>query len=110
MSTRQWRPRSPASRTSWTTCRSRSSYTIVITATPQQYDWDFGDGEHTFNGAQQDVTHTYANTGTAHVTITWTGTFVIDGGARRDVIGTATTTGPGTPLHVKQARAELVTG
>lgn len=87
-------------------------HTVVITATPQQYDWDFGDGEHTMNGGQQDVTHIYANTGTvtAHVTITWTGTFTIDGGATRDVLGTATTTGPGTPLQVKQARAELITG
>ncbi len=85
---------------------------VVITANPQQYDWDFGDGERTLNGGRQDVTNIYANTGkvTAHVTITWTGTFTIDGGASRDVLGTATTTGPGTPLQIKQARAELITG
>jgi hypothetical protein len=33
----------------------------------------------------------------------------VDVGAARPVIGTAITTGSGTPLQVKQARVELVT-
>ncbi|MCW2598659.1 MAG: hypothetical protein JWM02_488, partial [Frankiales bacterium] len=57
-----------------------------------------------------DVIHRYADTGSVapYVVITWTGTFTVDGGQQRDVFGTAQTTGPGTPLQVKQARAELV--
>lgn len=91
-------------------------HTVVITATPSQYDWYFGDGTDALDagpGAKDtlDVSHTYKRTGklAPYVVITWTGTFTVDGGAPQPVIGTATTTGPGTPLQVKQARAELVT-
>lgn len=57
------------------------------------------------------VSHTYRRTGalSGTLTVTWTGTFTIDGGAARDVFGTAETTSLPTPLQVKQARAELVT-
>lgn len=91
-------------------------YTVVITAEPAQYDWYFGDGDTMIDGGPGakdtlDVNHTYTRTGqrAPYVVITWTGTFTVDGGAARPVIGTATTTGAGTPLQVKQARAELVT-
>ena len=90
-------------------------HAVVVTATPAQYDWYFGDGESLLdggNGSAGDVLHTYAKKGLVdpYVVITWSGTFTIDGGASRAVFGTAQTTGPGTDLQVKQARAELVGG
>lgn len=91
-------------------------HAVVVTAIPKSYDWYFGDGTSALDagpGARgtKDVHHTYQDTGgvAAHVVITWTGTFTVDGGAPITVFGTAQTTGPGTPLQVKQARAELVT-
>jgi hypothetical protein len=92
-------------------------HTVVVTATPKQFDWYFGDGASAEDAgpgqaSDSDVTHTYQDTGavTAHVEITWTGTFTVDGGAPRAVLGTARTVGPGTALQVKQARAELIGG
>ena len=91
--------------------------TVVVTAIPQSYDWYFGDGTSALDAGpgqpdQSDVRHTYRRSGSVapYVVITWTGTFTVDGGAQQAVVGTAQTTGPGTPLQVKQARAELVTG
>ena len=89
---------------------------VVLTAHPEQFDWYFGDGSSALDAGpgqadDSDVTHTYTDTGKVrpYVVITWSGTFTVDGGAARDVQGTAQTTGPGTDLQVKQARAELVT-
>jgi hypothetical protein len=91
-------------------------HTVVVTAIPSRYDWYFGDGTTALDagpGAKDtlDVSHTYSRRGSVapYVVITWTGTFTVDGGTPQPVIGTATTTGPGTALQVKQARAELVT-
>jgi hypothetical protein len=88
---------------------------VVVTAKPEQFDWYFGDGASAMNagpGRQgtTDVEHSYTDKGLVkpYVVITWSGTFTVDGGAPLDVIGTATTTGDGTPLQVKEARAELV--
>ncbi len=88
---------------------------VTVTAIPQSYDWYFGDGTRELNGGAgrqgtQDVSHSYRDTGKVgpYVVITWRGTFTVDGGATQDVIGTAQTTSPATPLQVKQARAELV--
>lgn len=90
--------------------------TIRVTGHPQSYDWDFGDGtvlRDAGPGAKDglDVAHTYRRTGgvTVSLTVTWTGTFTVDGGPPRDVFGTAQTTSLPSPLRVKQARAELVT-
>ncbi len=92
-------------------------HTVVVTATPKQYDWYFGDGRRAVDAGpgqpdSSDVSHRYAEPGAVspYVVITWTGTFTVDGGQQRDVFGTAQTTGDGTPLEVKQARAELVSG
>ena len=89
---------------------------VVITARPQSYDWFFGDGQSALDvgpgqARDSDVRHVYGVTGTmaAYVVITWSGTFTVEGGRVQQVFGTARTTGPGTPLQVKQARAELVT-
>ncbi|MGZ6793893.1 MAG: hypothetical protein ACXVFV_13125, partial [Mycobacteriales bacterium] len=91
-------------------------HTVVVTAHPKTSDWYFGDGTTALDAGpgqptDSDVTHTYTADGTVspYVVVTWTGTFTVDGGAPHDVYGTAQTAGPGTPLQVKQARAELVT-
>jgi hypothetical protein len=91
-------------------------HTVVVTAKPKQYDWYFGDGSSALDAGPgqahaSDVVHTYPTNGAVspYVVITWTGTFTVDGGPSQAVFGTAQTTGPGTPLQVKQARAELVT-
>jgi hypothetical protein len=84
---------------------------VVITAIPKRYDWYFGDGATTADGTAGPLSHSYGKSGAVgpYVAITWTGTFTVDGGAQRDVFGTALTTGNATPLQVKEARAELVT-
>jgi hypothetical protein len=88
---------------------------VLVTAYPKRYDWYFGDGTVAVDAGPgqsdaSDVSHRYTRTGSVApcVVITWTGTFTVDGGPSRAVFGTARTTGPGTPLQVKQARAELV--
>ena len=88
---------------------------VVVTAKPEQFDWYFGDGATALNAGPgsrgtTDVAHTYTAKGLVkpYLVITWSGTFTVDGGAPLDVIGTATTTGDGTPLQVKEARAQLV--
>ncbi|MFN2538541.1 MAG: hypothetical protein ABR549_10380 [Mycobacteriales bacterium] len=90
---------------------------VVVTAKPERFDWYFGDGTTALNAGPgrrgtTDVEHTYRDKGTVkpYVVITWSGTFTVDGGAALDVIGTATTTGDGTRLQVKEARAQLVGG
>ncbi|MCU1599437.1 MAG: hypothetical protein JWO22_146 [Frankiales bacterium] len=90
-------------------------HTVVVTAKPEHFDWYFGDGGQLLDGGrgregETDVSHTYEEKGTVrpYVVITWSGTFTVDGGAAIDVIGTATTTGDGTPLQVKEAHAQLV--
>ena len=89
---------------------------VVITARPQSYDWFFGDGQSALDvgpgqARDSEVRHVYGATGLVapYVVITWSGTFTVDGGPVQQVFGTARTTGPGTALQVKQARAELVT-
>jgi hypothetical protein len=88
---------------------------VVVTATPVSYEWLFGDGSSLrtegpgASGTLQ-VSHTYRETGVlgARVVVTWSGSYTVDGGAPRAVVGTARTTGPVTRLQVVQARAELV--
>jgi hypothetical protein len=90
-------------------------HTVVVTAKPERYDWYFGDGTAAIDAGpgrqgETGVAHTYEDTGVVrpYVVITWSGRFTVDGGAPLDVIGTATTTGDGTPLRVKEAHAQLV--
>jgi hypothetical protein len=106
----------------WTDARTYSlapvqllGHRVVVTAKPERFDWYFGDGMSAPDAGpgrsgSTDVAHAYSDTGTVnpYVVITWSGTFTVDGGAPLDVIGTATTTGDGTPLQVKEARAQLV--
>jgi hypothetical protein len=88
---------------------------VVVTATPESYDWYFGDGAKALDagpGRQGalDVSHTYDGAADVrpNVVITWSGTYTVDGAGPYPVIGTAVTTGPGTPLEVREAKAQLV--
>jgi hypothetical protein len=88
---------------------------VDIVVTPSSYDWSFGDGSHLQTSTpgtprQKEVTHIYRGAASVavSVTITWTGTYAIDGGQPLPITGTATTTGPAVPLRVATARSELV--
>ncbi|MCW2605309.1 MAG: uncharacterized protein JWO60_2 [Frankiales bacterium] len=88
---------------------------VVITVTPEEYRWQFGDGGSlttTVPGRplKKDVTHVYTKAGAygASVTISWSGTFTIDGGEPITIRGRATTTGPETPIRILTAQSELV--
>ncbi|MCW2708845.1 MAG: hypothetical protein JWM22_2687 [Frankiales bacterium] len=90
-------------------------HAVVVTAKPERFDWYFGDGGTAMGAGPgrhgtTEVEHTYTHKGMVrpYVVITWSGTYTVDGGAALDVIGTATTTGDGTPLQVKEAKAQLV--
>ncbi|MCW2501394.1 MAG: hypothetical protein JWN87_3070 [Frankiales bacterium] len=88
---------------------------VVVTARPTGWEWFFGDGTRLRTSSPGkrgtvQVGHTYRDTGrvASYVVVTWAGTFTVDGGRPRAVVGTARTTGPRTALQVRQARAELV--
>jgi hypothetical protein len=88
---------------------------VLVTARPTGWEWFFGDGRslRTASPGKRgtvQVGHTYRDTGPVapYVVVTWAGTFTVDGGPARVVVGTARTTGPRTALQVRQARAELV--
>jgi hypothetical protein len=92
-------------------------HSVVVTAIPQRYDWYFGDGTSALDAGpgqpdRSDVRHTYKESGdeAPYVVVTWAGTYSVNGGPSQSVLGTAQTTGPGTPLRVREARAELVAG
>jgi hypothetical protein len=88
---------------------------VLVTARPTGWEWFFGDGRSARTSSPGkrgtvQVGHTYRDTGAVapYVVVTWAGTFTVDGGRPRAVVGTARTTGPRTALQVRQARAELV--
>ena len=84
---------------------------VVITATARQYTWFLGEAEKTTDTPE--VVHTYRapEEPSPYVTITWGGTFTIAGDPTvRAVQGAATTTGPGTPLGVREVRSQYEAG
>jgi len=90
-------------------------FTVAITAEARQFTWHTGDGAGAITsdgpGApypNQTVTHDYTSgTYTTYVTVTWGGTFTVDGSAPVEVGGTTTTDGPPVQLTAVQARAVL---
>jgi hypothetical protein len=100
---------------------------ITLSATVTAVTWNFGDGTTTtddgpgraFLASDHCATltcpdwfgHTYT-TPTPHLTvtatITWTGTYTIDGGVHLSIPGTVTTTPPPIPMTVVQARSVLL--
>ncbi|CAM5784787.1 PKD domain-containing protein OS=Cellulomonas persica OX=76861 GN=CPE01_09840 PE=4 SV=1 [Cellulomonas persica] len=94
-------------------------YGIDVDAYPVEYAWDFGDGTTLVTddpGAPYpafDVTHTYADELTAHVTMTttWKGKYRVDDDPDRewrDIPGTAFTTTTFEPFDVVELRSRLV--
>ncbi len=89
-------------------------FTVDIVATASAFTWNTGDGAEltsTDPGApypDHSVEHDYhSGTYTAGLTVTWTGTFTVDGSAPIDVPGTTTTVGPPVTFDVLQARPVL---
>jgi hypothetical protein len=90
-------------------------FTVAITAEARQFTWHTGDGAGAITsdgpGApypNQTVTHDYTSgTYSTYVTVTWGGTFTVDGSAPVEVGGTTTTDGPPVQLTAVQARAVL---
>ncbi len=84
---------------------------VTITAKAQQYRWFFGDADAATG--RPSVSHVYAKAGgvAPYVVIVWGGTFTIAGDPTvRQVLGTATTTGPGTPIRVREVRSQYEAG
>ncbi|WP_235564736.1 hypothetical protein [Modestobacter sp. Leaf380] len=89
-------------------------FAVVIVAGAQTFTWHTGDGTDLTTsdpGAPypaQTVTHSYSSgTYTANLTVTWGGTFSVDGGAQVAVPGTTTTDGPDVTFAVLEAGAVL---
>lgn len=87
---------------------------VIVTAKADRYDWSMGDGSTYPNagpGAPAPVQHTFRTPGQVGptVTLTWSGTFTVEGLAGTfDILGTASTTGPPADLQVLQSRSQLV--
>jgi hypothetical protein len=99
--------------TEYTFTRSILGRQVEIRATPEEYVFHFGDGtterrSTAPRAGSDDVVHAYARAAQrqAHVVITWSGTYRVEGGPELAVRGTATTTGTPTVVDVREARSE----
>jgi hypothetical protein len=99
---------------------------VAISAHLDRVDWRFGDGASgSSDGPGRPYSdsdpcntvrcpgyygHIYTTTGHPEVTatLTWTGSYRIDGGAAQEIPGTVATDAQPTRLHVVEGRAELV--
>lgn len=90
-------------------------FAVVITAEAREFTWHTGDGGAVVTsdgpGApypNQTVTYDYTSGSyTTFVTVTWGGTFTVNGSAAVEVAGTTTTDGPAVQLTAVEARAVL---
>ncbi len=89
-------------------------FTVVITARATTYTWHTGDGTDltsTDPGApypDQTISHAYrSGTYTSGLTVTWGGSYTVNGGAPADIAGTTTTESDPVTFAVLQARAVL---
>ncbi|MEI4273383.1 hypothetical protein TEK04_16805 [Klenkia sp. LSe6-5] len=90
-------------------------FQVVITAEAREFTWHTGDGGAVVTsegpGApypDQTVTYDYTSgTYDSYLTVTWGGTFTVDGSAPVEVAGTTTTDGPVVQLVAVEARAVL---
>lgn len=90
-------------------------FTVVITATAEQFTWHTGDATGQVVSTDpgrpypdQTVEHPYrSGTYTAYLTVTWGATFSVNGSAPAAVPGTTTTDGPAITFGVLQARPVL---
>ena len=85
---------------------------VTLQITPSSFTWTYGDGSvATTSGPgapypSKEVTHRYPHAHTtvaAHVAVTWTARYSVNGGALQPVDGTVTTTGPDTALRIAEA-------
>lgn len=85
---------------------------VRLQITPSRFTWSYGDGsEQTTSGPgapypSKEVTHRYPHAHTtvaAHVSVTWTAEYSVNGGGLQPVDGTVTTTGPDTGLRIAEA-------
>jgi hypothetical protein len=99
---------------------------VSLDARVETVDWDFGDGASaTTSGPGRPYSdadpcdtvrcpgyfgHIYSDTGHLHVTatITWSGTYRIDGGPVQPIPGSVATEARPTDVHVVESRSELV--
>jgi hypothetical protein len=84
---------------------------VVITATAEQYTWHFDNGETRVSMRPKGyLEYTYRAAGgyDVFVSITWSGTYSVNGGPEQPITGTAEVDGEPTRVEVKQARSELV--
>ena len=90
-------------------------FAVVITAVAQSFTWHTGAGEAVVTsdgpGApypDETVTFDYTSGSySTYLTVTWGGTFTVDGSAPVEVAGTTTTDGPAIQLTAVQAHAVL---
>lgn len=90
-------------------------FVVVITAGAQSFTWHTGNGDAVVTsdgpGApypDETVTYDYTSgTYSTYLTVTWGGTFTVDGSAPVDIGGTTTTDGPTVQLTAVQAHAVL---
>jgi hypothetical protein len=84
---------------------------VVITATAQSYTWHLGNGGTRVSTQPRGyLEYAYQRAGTydVFVSITWSGTFSVNGGPSQAIEGTVEIDGQPTSLQVQQARSELV--
>lgn len=84
---------------------------VVITATAQGYTWHLGNGDTRISTKPNGyLEYAYRKAGTydVFVSITWSGTFSVNGGPAQPITGTVEVDGEPTQVQVQQARSELV--
>jgi hypothetical protein len=92
---------------------------VVIRVEGVSYVWNFGDDQtftSTSPGAKypsEEIVHRYRSAGETvrpFVTVTYRGSFSVDGGGFQRIPGTVTVVGPPSDLEIAEARSELVAG
>lgn len=84
---------------------------VVITATAQRYTWHLDNGDTRVSTKPKGyLEYPYRRAGTydVFVSITWSGTFSVNGGPAQPITGTVEIDGEPTQVRVQQARSELV--
>lgn len=84
---------------------------VVITATAQSYTWHLDNGDTRVSTRPKGyLEYSYGKAGSydVFVTVTWSGTFSVNGGPSQPITGTVEVDGEPTQVEVKQARSELV--
>jgi hypothetical protein len=84
---------------------------VVITALAQKYTWHLDNGETRVSTQPKGyLEYMYRQAGAydVFVSITWSGTFSVNGGPAQPITGTVEVDGEPTRVQVQQARSELV--